>query len=191
MSSFVVAPTRSRAPDTSERESGSSGRLRSELRSRVYLPACSIPALAVVLIGVGWATGWGGADFVGSVTSLRAVVAGPATLAIIAVFLVIERVRPAQPRPMFARGYRHDLLFAALSATVLVPLITGLTLAFVGVLRASVPWIVLPRVGFVPRWAAIAVIVVAMDACNWLVHLANHRVRGCGASMSSITHKRT
>ena len=28
-----------------------------------------------------------------------------------------------------------------------------------------------------PRWAAIAVIVVAMDACNWFVHLANHRVR--------------
>ena len=28
-----------------------------------------------------------------------------------------------------------------------------------------------------PRWAAIAVIVVAMDGCNWAVHLANHRSR--------------
>jgi sterol desaturase/sphingolipid hydroxylase (fatty acid hydroxylase superfamily) len=28
----------------------------------------------------------------------------------------------------------------------------------------------------VPRWGAIAVIVVAMDACNWFAHLANHRV---------------
>ena len=30
--------------------------------------------------------------------------------------------------------------------------------------------------GLVPRWAAIAAIFVAMDGCNWFVHLANHRV---------------
>ena len=28
-----------------------------------------------------------------------------------------------------------------------------------------------------PRWAATAVIFVAMDGCNWFAHLANHRVR--------------
>ena len=99
------------------------------------------------------------------------------TLAIIGVFLVVERMWPAQQRPFFARGYRHDLLFTVLNATVLVPLVTGLTLSFVEVIRTSLPWIVLPRIGMVPRWGAIAVIVVAMDACNWFVHLANHRVR--------------
>jgi sterol desaturase/sphingolipid hydroxylase (fatty acid hydroxylase superfamily) len=31
--------------------------------------------------------------------------------------------------------------------------------------------------GVVPRWVAVAVIFVAMDGCNWFVHLANHRVR--------------
>ena len=31
--------------------------------------------------------------------------------------------------------------------------------------------------GVVPRAAAVAVIVVAMDGCNWAVHLANHRAR--------------
>jgi sterol desaturase/sphingolipid hydroxylase (fatty acid hydroxylase superfamily) len=31
--------------------------------------------------------------------------------------------------------------------------------------------------GLLPRSAAIAAIVVAMDAANWFVHLANHRVR--------------
>jgi sterol desaturase/sphingolipid hydroxylase (fatty acid hydroxylase superfamily) len=29
----------------------------------------------------------------------------------------------------------------------------------------------------VPRWVAVAVIFVAMDGCNWFVHLINHRVR--------------
>ena len=28
-----------------------------------------------------------------------------------------------------------------------------------------------------PRWAVIALIFVAMDGCNWLAHLANHRIR--------------
>jgi sterol desaturase/sphingolipid hydroxylase (fatty acid hydroxylase superfamily) len=31
--------------------------------------------------------------------------------------------------------------------------------------------------GIVPRVMAVAVIFVAMDGCNWFVHLANHRVR--------------
>ena len=43
--------------------------------------------------------------------------------------------------------------------------------------RRDLPWIVLPRIGTVPRWGAIALIFVAMDGCNWFAHLANHRVR--------------
>src|SRR5262249_50629255 len=80
-------------------------------------------------------------------------------------------------RPMFARGHRHDVIFTVLNATLIVPLVTALTLASVQVARAAAPWIVLPRMGVVPRWGVIAVIVVAMDGCNWMVHLANHRVR--------------
>ena len=151
--------------------------MRAAVSSRVYVPACLIAAAAGALLWIGWTNGWGGADFAGSVVSLRAVVAGPATLVIIGVFLVVERTWPAQPRPMFARGYRHDLLFTVVNALLVVPLITGLTLAAVHVAQTSVPWIVLPRMGAVPRWAAIAVIVVAMDFCNWAVHLANHRSR--------------
>jgi sterol desaturase/sphingolipid hydroxylase (fatty acid hydroxylase superfamily) len=78
---------------------------------------------------------------------------------------------------LFARGHVHDLLFTVMNATLIVPLVTALTLAFVGLARAALPWIVLPRMGLVPRWAAIAAIFVAMDGCNWFVHLANHRVR--------------
>ncbi len=43
--------------------------------------------------------------------------------------------------------------------------------------RRSAPWLVLARIGTVPSWVAIAVIFVAMDGCNWLAHLANHRIR--------------
>ncbi|HEX5588005.1 MAG TPA: sterol desaturase family protein [Acidimicrobiia bacterium] len=177
MSSLVVERTATHRSPTAERDGRTARRLRSAVSSRVYLPACAIALLAVVLIGVGWARDWGDASFAGSVTSLRVVVAGPATLAIIGVFLVVERVRPAQQRPLFARGHRHDMLFALVNATLLVPLVTALTLSFVEIARTAFPWIVLPEIGTVPRWGAIALIVVAMDACNWAVHLANHRVR--------------
>jgi sterol desaturase/sphingolipid hydroxylase (fatty acid hydroxylase superfamily) len=86
-------------------------------------------------------------------------------------------VRPAQIRPLVARGHRHDVLFMVVHCTVLLPLVTALTLAFVAVARAAAPWIVLPEMGVLPRWGAIALIFVLMDGCNWMVHLANHRVR--------------
>ena len=145
--------------------------------TRVYLPACGLALGSVALIAVGWALEWGGADFGGSMAALHAVVIGPITLALIGVFMVVERTWPAQQRPRFARGHRQDMLFTLLNATLVVPLGTALTLAFVAIARSAAPWIVLPKMGALPRWGAIALILVAMDACNWFVHLANHRVR--------------
>lgn len=177
MSSFVGTSVRSLAPAPVERRSRGANGHRLALSSRVYLPACSIAAVAVVLVGIGLANRWGGADFSGSMASLRAVVAGPITLVIIGVFLIVERLRPAQRRPIFARGYRQDLIYTVLNATLVVPLVTALTLSFAEVVHRSAPWLVLSRMGAMPRWVAIAAIFVAMDGLNWFAHLANHRVR--------------
>jgi len=89
----------------------------------------------------------------------------------------VERVRPAQRRRPLARGYRQDALYTILNATLVVPLVVALSLSFTAVAQRALPWIVVPRVGLVPRWAVIALIFVAMDGCNWLAHLANHRIR--------------
>ncbi|MET0276109.1 MAG: sterol desaturase family protein [Acidimicrobiia bacterium] len=145
-------------------------------RGRVYLPACAFALGAGVLVAIGWVAGWGGVDFSAQATRLNVIFSGPATLGIIAAFMVIERLRPAQRRPWNARGYRQDLLFAVVHAA-LVPLVVALTLAFTHVLQTALPWIVLPRMGAVPRVAAIVAILVLMDGCNWFVHLMNHRVR--------------
>jgi sterol desaturase/sphingolipid hydroxylase (fatty acid hydroxylase superfamily) len=147
------------------------------LSSRVYLPAAGVAAVAVALVGIGWSSHWGGERFAGSLTSLRVVLVGPVTLGIIGVFLVVERIWPAQQRPIFARGYRHDLLLTVMNVALVAPLVTALTLSFVSVVQRGMPWIVLPKIGTFPRWGAIAVIVVAMDGLNWFVHLANHRIR--------------
>jgi sterol desaturase/sphingolipid hydroxylase (fatty acid hydroxylase superfamily) len=177
MSSVIISPDRTADPIVVAQRSARSRLPRVAISSRVYLPAFSIVAIAMVLIAIGWASHWGGTTFAASMTNLRVVVVGPVTLAILAVFLVVERLRPAQRRPFFARGYRQDLLYTVLNATLVVPLVVALSLSFAEVARKSMPWIVVPHVGFVPRWSVIAVIFVAMDGCNWFAHWANHRVR--------------
>jgi sterol desaturase/sphingolipid hydroxylase (fatty acid hydroxylase superfamily) len=148
-----------------------------EVSSLVYLPAFVVPGVALLLVGAGWATRWGGADFAGSLTSLRVATIGPVALAMIVLCLVAERVRPAQRRPLIARGHRHDVLWTVLNVIVALPLVTALTLSLADVVRAVAPWVVLPRLGLLPHWVAIVLILVAMDGFNWMVHLANHRVR--------------
>ena len=145
--------------------------------SRIYLPAFSIAAIAAILITIGLTSRWGGNSFTAAMTNLRVVVVGPATLAFLGIFLFIERLRPAQRRTLFARGYRQDLLYTVLNATVVVPLVVALSLSFAVLARRSLPWIVVPKMGFVPHWGVIAIIFVAMDGCNWLAHFANHRLR--------------
>ena len=167
------APSAARVEQSGRGTSGA----RVALSSRVYLPAFSIVAVAAALVGIGWSRGFGGARFATSMSDLRVILIGPISLAAIGVFLVAERVRPAQRRPLIARGHRQDLLFTIFNATLVAPLVTALTLSFSEIARTTLPWIVLPRSGAVPRWAATAVIFVAMDGCNWLAHLANHHVR--------------
>jgi sterol desaturase/sphingolipid hydroxylase (fatty acid hydroxylase superfamily) len=143
----------------------------------VYLPALSIVAIALVLVSIGVSSHWGGSSFAGSMTNLRVVIVGPVTVGILGLFLVIERLRPAQRRSFFARGYRQDVLYTVLNATLVMPLVVELSLSFAEVATKTMPWIVVPRLGFVPRWFIVALIFVAMDACNWTAHLANHRIR--------------
>ena len=173
---MVVAPLWP-APFTGVTGRSKPSRLLSSVSQRVYLPAVLIVAFAALLIGIGWATNWGGADYAGSVRLLRIVVLGPISLGVLGVILVVERLRPAQQRPLFARGHRQDVLYTLLNVSLVVPLMTALTLSFVEITRRVIPWIVLPHMGAVPRGAVIGLIFVAMDGLNWFVHLANHRVR--------------
>lgn len=163
-------------PRVATRDTVSSSRLHRVALRSIYVPALSIVAVAVVLITIGWTSRWGGSSFTAAMTNLKVVVVGPVTLAFIALFLIIERLRPAQRRPFFARGYRHDLLYTALNATVVAPLVVALSLSFSEVARRTTPWIILPHSSFIPRGLVVAALFVAMDGCNWLAHLANHRL---------------
>src|SRR5579884_3923247 len=116
------------ASELSERDDRPTGAERTGLSSCVYLPALLVPAVAAALIGVGWWGGFGGADFGGYFSSVRSIVVGPVSLAVIGAFLIAERARPAQRRPLVARGHVHDLVFTVFTAIVVIPLVTALTL---------------------------------------------------------------
>jgi sterol desaturase/sphingolipid hydroxylase (fatty acid hydroxylase superfamily) len=176
MTTVIDSPNRTDATRQPESRETANAKRRS-LSSRLYWPALSIVAIAVVFIAIGVASHWGGVSFAAAITDQRVIVVGPATIVILAIFLVVERLRPAQRRGFFARGYRQDLLYTILNATLVLPLVVALSLSFAEVARKSIPWIVLPHYEFFPRWLAIAVIFILMDACNWSAHLANHKVR--------------
>ncbi len=183
MTSVIISPNGStEVATTSEVVAESLARQESNaprraLSSRVYLPALSIVAVAVILIAIGVTSRWGGTSFAASMTNLRVIIVGPVTVGILFLFLVVERVRPAQRRRFFARGYRQDVLYTVLNATLGVPLVVALSLSFAEVVSKSLPWVIVPHYEFLPRWLVIGFIFVAMDACNWSAHLANHKVR--------------
>jgi sterol desaturase/sphingolipid hydroxylase (fatty acid hydroxylase superfamily) len=177
MTSVIISPQGSTEVEKEVTSRNEPKVARRGLSSRIYVPALSIVAIAVVLIAIGLASHWGGTSFAASITNQKVIVVGPVTIAILFIFLVIERLRPAQRRGFFARGYRQDVLYTILNATLVVPLVVALSLSFAHLASKSLPWIVLPHYEFLPRWLAIAIIFVAMDACNWSAHLANHKVR--------------
>ena len=169
----VYEPARIEPPNRDAEEAGSN-RWRG---GRIYLPAFSVVAVLIGLVGLGWSNNWGGSKFSDSMSQMRVVVIGPMTIFIVGAILIVERLRPAQLRPIFARGYRQDALYALLNACLVVPMVVALSLSLTDAIMRYLPWIVIPRFGLVPRWAAITLVFVLMDGCNWLAHLANHRFR--------------
>ena len=148
------------------------------MHRRPCLPVVALAALAVVLCWTGVRADGGLTGAAGAARAARAQLVGPAVLAFVAVVFALERRWPARPRPALARGHVHDAVYLGLYALVVVPLTTLTGAGFATLVRHLAPWVVLPRVAAVPRWAFVVLALVAMDAANWLAHWTNHRVDG-------------
>ena len=103
--------------------------------------------------------------------------AGPLLVAVVVVAVVCERLWPAQPRRLLARGPRHDACFLLLYAGCVVPLMTLLGVAFAALGASRAAWMEAPWTSTWSTWAVVPLTLVAMDGANWLAHLADHRVR--------------
>jgi sterol desaturase/sphingolipid hydroxylase (fatty acid hydroxylase superfamily) len=142
---------------------------------RVYLPSLIIAGLTAALAGAGW-------QALASYGVLRAVhagqlhYAGAGVLSVVAFAFVVEQVRPAQRRPWLARGHVTDLGYLILYVALVLPLVTLLSAGLADQLEHYAPWLELPRVSSVPRWAFLVVGLLAIDATDWLAHWINHRI---------------
>jgi sterol desaturase/sphingolipid hydroxylase (fatty acid hydroxylase superfamily) len=142
---------------------------------RLYLPTIAITGLAAWLSWRGWEIlGRDGLDR--SVNAGRFELAGPAVLGFVVTVCVIEQIWPAQRRPVLARGHLLDFCYAVFYALAVIPLIVLLGTGFSDLLARLAPWLVLPRMPGVPAWCFVVLAVLAIDAMDWLAHLANHRL---------------
>jgi sterol desaturase/sphingolipid hydroxylase (fatty acid hydroxylase superfamily) len=141
----------------------------------LYLPTIAITGVAAWLSWRGW-TALGQSGAVRSIDAGRFELAGPAVLGFVVAVCVIERIWPAERRPLLARGHRLDVCYLLLYTLVVVPLIVLLGTGFAGLLARVQPWLVLPQVPHVPRWCFLVLALLGIDAVDWLAHLGNHRV---------------
>jgi sterol desaturase/sphingolipid hydroxylase (fatty acid hydroxylase superfamily) len=115
-------------------------------------------------------------DSLGSVLSAGwAELAAPLLVGLVVVIGICERIWPAEPRPVLARGHVQDACFLALHAVVVIPLMTLLSVGAATLLSEHAQWIELRSAQDWPGWVVIPVTIVAMDAANWLAHYADHR----------------
>jgi len=142
---------------------------------RLYLPTVVVAAAAAWLAWQGWQE-LGDSGPVHSIRAGEFQLAGPAVLAFVVVVFLIEQVRPAERRPLLARGHLLDMTYLLAYAMVVVPLIVLIGAGFSSELARHAPWLVLPRVSGVPGWCFIVPALLAIDGLDWLAHLGNHRI---------------
>src|SRR6516165_3912155 len=101
--------------------------------------------------------------------------AAPLLVALVVTTGICERIWPAEPRPLLARGHVQDALYLALHAIVVIPLMTLLSVGAATLVGGHAHWIELPTRDW-PGWLLVPLTIVAMDGANWLAHYADHRL---------------
>jgi len=140
---------------------------------RAYAPSFVLAALSAALAWYGW-TALASSGVARSIHTGQLRYAGPVVLGFVAAVFAVERVWPAQRRPLLARGHVTDLGYRVLYAAVTLPLTTLLGAGLASVLERRAAWLELPHVD-APRWLFVVVGLLAIDATDWLIHLVNHR----------------
>ncbi|HVT42199.1 MAG TPA: sterol desaturase family protein [Acidimicrobiales bacterium] len=100
----------------------------------------------------------------------------PAFLALVAAAVVCERLWPAEARPFLARGHVHDAGYLLLYVLAIAPFMTLLSVGSAVLLHGHAAWLEAGWTAHWPRWLVVVATLVAMDLCNWVAHVGDHRV---------------
>jgi sterol desaturase/sphingolipid hydroxylase (fatty acid hydroxylase superfamily) len=113
-------------------------------------------------------------DLPHAVLAAQGEMVGPVLIAVVMVLFLAERRWPAVRQPTLARPHIVDASYLALYVVV-GPLVTLLNTGFAIVVSQHAHFLVLGRLPLLPQIAVVALILVGIDAMNWLAHVANHR----------------
>jgi sterol desaturase/sphingolipid hydroxylase (fatty acid hydroxylase superfamily) len=118
-----------------------------------------------------------GADgFGAALASGWATLVAPAFVVLVLAAVACEQLWPAEPRPLFARGHVQDACYFVLYVAAVAPFMTLLSVGAAAILRGHAAWLQAGWTAHWPRWAVVVVTLAAMDLCNWVAHVGDHRV---------------
>ena len=135
----------------------------------------AVTATVLWLGFVGTSTLLGADDLSTALGTARGRSVGPALVAVVAAMLVAERCWPAVPRPLLARAHLVDAGYLALFAVAVVPALTLVETGFSVEMARHAHFLMVSRLPLVPQVVVAAVILIGIDAMNWVAHVANHR----------------
>jgi sterol desaturase/sphingolipid hydroxylase (fatty acid hydroxylase superfamily) len=144
------------------------------LARRLSSPSFALAGITVFLLWVA-VSGLLRQGSLGTVLSAGwAELAAPLLVGLVVVTGICERIWPAEPRPVLARGHVQDTCFLALHAIVVIPLMTLLSVGAATLIGHAQRIELRPAQNW-PGWLLVPLTIVAMDAANWLAHYADHR----------------
>jgi sterol desaturase/sphingolipid hydroxylase (fatty acid hydroxylase superfamily) len=143
---------------------------------RLSLPSFALTGLAVGIVWVAVAELLRQGRLAAVLSAGRAELAAPLLVALVVATGICERGWPAERRPVLARGHVQDVCFLALHAVVVIPLMTLLSFGAAALLEEHARWIELRWTQNWAGWLLVPLTIIAMDAANWLAHLADHRL---------------
>jgi sterol desaturase/sphingolipid hydroxylase (fatty acid hydroxylase superfamily) len=106
----------------------------------------------------------------------RAELLAPAIGLLVLAAVFCEQRWPAEMQSTLSRGRLQDLVWTAVHLVVVVPLMTLLGVGFAIVLGEHISWLDGSWTAGWPTWVLVPVTLAAMDAANWLAHLADHKI---------------
>lgn len=138
-------------------------------------------AAAMVLTATaGWVTIAGAVDLAQSglfwetVRTSPGRMVGPVLVAVVAALFMAERLRPVERRPVRTAAHLVDAAYMGLYAAT-APLVILFNTGFALAVGHHAPFLILGRLSLLPQALVVGLILVGIDAMNWVAHSANHR----------------
>lgn len=147
-----------------------------EIVRLLYLPSFAVAAATGAVIWVAVLTLERHGQLGAVLSAGRAELAAPGLVALIILATACERIWPAEPHNLLARGHIQDTCFLVLYATIVVPLMILLAVGFATLIGNHARWIEVPWTTHWPGWMVLGLALVAMDGANWVAHYADHRL---------------